>query len=100
MSETAFGETQVADPYVGTVVQGKYRFIRKLGEGGMGAVYRAEQTSLKRVVALKVLRPEVANSPLLVRRFTAEHRAADRPDEARETDHRFRLPAEFREILQ
>ncbi len=60
---------------VGREIAGRFRILAKLGEGGMGAVYRAEQTSLKRVVALKVLRPEVANSPLLVRRFTAEAEA-------------------------
>ena len=38
----------------------------------MGAVYRAEQISLKRIVALKVLKPELSSEPGLVRRFNAE----------------------------
>lgn len=41
----------------------------------MGAVFRAEQLSLKRVVALKLLKPELVNSPLLLRRFNAEAEA-------------------------
>ncbi len=57
---------------IGREVAGRYRIISKLGEGGMGAVYRAEQMSLKRKVALKVLKPEISASPGLVRRFNAE----------------------------
>jgi serine/threonine-protein kinase len=57
---------------VGQEVAGRYRIVAKLGEGGMGAVYRAEQISLKRRVALKVLKPELSSKPGLVRRFNAE----------------------------
>jgi hypothetical protein len=57
---------------VGRDIAGRYRVLAKLGEGGMGAVYRAEQISLKRVVALKVLRPELSADPQLLRRFNAE----------------------------
>ena len=61
-----------ASGFLGRVVAGRYRILSKLGEGGMGAVYRAEQISLKRTVALKVLRPELSAEPGLVRRFNAE----------------------------
>ncbi|MDX2093215.1 MAG: protein kinase [Kofleriaceae bacterium] len=60
---------------VGREIAGRYRVLAKLGEGGMGAVYRAEQISLKRTVAVKLLRPEVASSQLLLRRFNAEAEA-------------------------
>ncbi len=60
---------------IGRELAGRFRILAKLGEGGMGTVYRAEQISLKRTVALKLLRPEVAASPLLVRRFNAEAEA-------------------------
>ena len=58
--------------FIGRQVAGRYRILAKLGEGGMGAVYRAEQISLKRTVALKVLKPELSAEPGLVRRFNAE----------------------------
>ena len=48
-----------------------YSIVRLLGEGGMGAVYEAEQDSPRRPVALKVVRPGLA-SPALLKRFTHE----------------------------
>jgi serine/threonine protein kinase len=57
------------------VIAGRYRILAKLGEGGMGAVYQAEQISLKRTVAVKLLRPDVSASPMLLRRFNAEAEA-------------------------
>jgi serine/threonine protein kinase len=58
--------------FIGRMVAGRYRILAKLGEGGMGSVYRAEQISLKRTVALKLLRPELSAEPGMVRRFNAE----------------------------
>src|SRR5262249_16544289 len=53
------------------LVTKSYRVLRRIAEGGMGAVYEAEQDSPRRVVALKVVRPELA-SPALLRRLTHE----------------------------
>src|SRR5215204_369162 len=49
-----------------------YRITAKLGEGGMGAVYRATDTKLNREVAIKVLPPEFAADPLRMQRFERE----------------------------
>jgi tRNA A-37 threonylcarbamoyl transferase component Bud32 len=56
---------------VGRVV-GSYRIIEKIGEGGMGAVYRAVDEMLDREVAVKAIRPELARDPEIVERFRAE----------------------------
>ena len=52
-----------------------YRVLRLLGEGGMGLVFLAEDSLLSRPVALKVIRPEIAESPGIAKRFTREARA-------------------------
>src|SRR6202042_3096333 len=53
-----------------------FRILRELGRGGMGIVYKAEQESLGRHVALKVLGPGVARTPQILKRFLREARAA------------------------
>src|SRR5947207_8754329 len=55
---------------------GRYRVTEKLGEGGMGIVYRAQDATLGRDVAIKLLRAEAGQHPERVRRFSQEARAA------------------------
>ena len=57
---------------------GEFRILREIGRGGMGVVYEAEQTSLKRRVALKVLPPALRLDARLVGRFQREAEAAGR----------------------
>src|SRR5262245_35382069 len=55
-----------------TIAGGKYEILRLLGEGGMGAVYQARQIAMDRMVALKLIRPEVVTSRSAVARFHKE----------------------------
>lgn len=55
---------------------GDYMILRRLGQGGMAEVYLAEQLTLKRKVAIKVLKPELGNNPGYVDRFVREAQAA------------------------
>jgi serine/threonine-protein kinase len=60
----------------GTTIAGRYRVERLLGSGGMGSVYEATQLAIGRRVAIKVLRPDVADDPFIEARFQREARAA------------------------
>ena len=51
---------------------GKYKLVEKLGEGGMGEVYRGVNMMVEREVAIKFLRPELAGQPQVVERFRSE----------------------------
>jgi len=56
----------------GMVVGERYEILKVLGEGGMGAVYKAKDRELDRFVALKVIRPELAANPDILQRFKQE----------------------------
>jgi tetratricopeptide (TPR) repeat protein/predicted Ser/Thr protein kinase len=56
----------------GTVLSQRYEIMKLLGEGGMGAVYKAKDRELNRVVALKTIRPEMASNPSIIQRFKQE----------------------------
>ncbi|NMC71955.1 MAG: serine/threonine protein kinase, partial [Myxococcales bacterium] len=63
---------------VGTVLANRYRIVRQIGQGGMGAVYEAEHLVIGRRVAIKALHPEFAHRSELVARFHREAQAASR----------------------
>jgi tetratricopeptide (TPR) repeat protein/predicted Ser/Thr protein kinase len=56
----------------GTVFANRYEIVKTLGEGGMGAVYKARDLELERDVALKVIKPELSNNPEILQRFKQE----------------------------
>src|SRR5580692_8890826 len=56
----------------GDVLGGRYEILQMLGEGGMGAVYKAMDRELSRPVALKLIRPELAANPSILARFKQE----------------------------
>src|SRR5829696_7714323 len=72
------GEPPPLDPLVGSVVADRYHVEKRLGEGGMGAVYLATHKVLEKQVALKILHGEFARKPDLVERFMQEAKAASR----------------------
>ena len=57
---------------VGTLLGERYEILAMLGQGGMGAVYKARDQELDRVVALKVIRPELTTNPDILKRFKQE----------------------------
>jgi eukaryotic-like serine/threonine-protein kinase len=63
---------------IGTTVADKYRIVRSLGRGGMGAVYLAVHSVLERRVAIKFLRADLADDAEMVARFRREAQAAGR----------------------
>jgi serine/threonine protein kinase len=67
-----------ADPYIGRVLDEKYRLERLLGRGGMGAVYLATHLGTERYVALKLITPQFMRNEEFVARFKREARAAGR----------------------
>jgi serine/threonine protein kinase/tetratricopeptide (TPR) repeat protein len=56
----------------GSVLGGRYEILKTLGEGGMGSVFKAHDNEVDRIVALKVIRPELAGSAEILRRFRQE----------------------------
>ena len=61
---------------------GDFHLLRRLGQGGMGQVYLAEQISLKRKVAIKMMRTDLAVSAVSLQRFEAEAKAIARVNHA------------------
>ena len=74
--QTPVRDQPVRDQMLGRLVKGRYQVMRRLGEGGMGTVYLAEQVSIGRKVALKLLRGNYAMDDEFIERFRREARLA------------------------
>jgi serine/threonine-protein kinase len=68
--------SQRADRYVGTVIEGRYVVEAVIGEGGMGVVYRCRRKVFDKLVAVKILRVDLARNPEVTERFATEAKAA------------------------
>jgi Protein kinase domain len=66
------------DPLLGKLLDGRFEIRARLGEGGMGTVYRGFQLSVEREVAIKVIHPALAGDRVVVKRFLREARLASR----------------------
>ena len=76
--EDGSGETTAADPLVGELIDGRYRLLERLAEGGMGTVYRAEHIALGKEVAIKLVQD--AENADHARRFLREAMLISRID--------------------
>ena len=74
------------DPSLGRVIAGRYRLESRIGEGGMGIVYRARHVLIDRVVAVKLIRPDLRGETHLRAWMLREARAANRVDHALDQD--------------
>jgi serine/threonine protein kinase len=86
MSDSEMAPTQLLklgkaanDPLVDTIVGERYRILSRIGEGGMGTVFRVEHTLMKKVLALKLLRSEFCDVPDAAKRFEREAQSASWP---------------------
>jgi serine/threonine-protein kinase len=80
------GDTQATGPALGLearlqrIVAGEYRIERMLGRGGMGMVFLAQDLTLEREVAIKVLPPDFSSDPQVIKRFQQEAKTAAKLD--------------------
>jgi len=70
VGDSIFGSQPLLEP--GTVLGQRYEIISILGEGGMGAVYKARDLELNRIISLKTIRREYAANPAIIERFKQE----------------------------
>jgi serine/threonine-protein kinase len=62
----------LSGPFAGKVIDGRYRIVEKIGEGGMGSVFKVEHVRMEKILALKVLRPDSARDKGILARFRQE----------------------------
>jgi serine/threonine-protein kinase len=69
-------QTPSVDAYVGYIIDGRYHIKKQLAQGGMGVVYQARHRIIDKLVAVKILRPELVHDREITRRFLTEAQAA------------------------
>ena len=67
--------TAASEALIGTTIAGKYRLVRRLGHGGMGTVYKAENVVIGKVVAIKLLHGSLQEDEIAMQRFQREARS-------------------------
>src|SRR5258706_6303493 len=80
--KTKVSRRSVNDPALNKVIAGRYRLEARIGEGGMGVVYRARHVLIDRIVAVKLIRPDLRGETHLRAWMLREARAANRVDHA------------------
>ena len=82
MAQRVAQPAKPTDPMLGRVIAGRYRLEVRIGEGGMGVVYRARHVLIDRIVAVKLIRPDLRGETHLRAWMLREARAANRVDHA------------------
>src|SRR5215212_1537106 len=75
---SANSKDPAADPILDTTIDGRYAIESRLGEGGMGVVYKARHVLIDKPVAIKILRKEAAQDTASVQRFIQEAKSASK----------------------
>src|SRR6185312_7725397 len=70
----------VTDPMLGRVLDGRFRIVETIGQGGMGAVYKAIHTQMDRICAIKLLTPVASDMESASARFRREAKMSSRID--------------------
>ena len=70
--------TNQIDPFLGRELDGRFTITERLGQGGMGSVYRARQHSVSREIAIKVIHPGMVSDPQSIKRFLREAKIASK----------------------
>lgn len=78
LPNTSAAKEVEADPLLGTTIDGRYAIESRLGEGGMGVVYKARHVLIDKPVAIKILRKEAAQDTAAVQRFIQEAKSASK----------------------
>ncbi|MBI4508052.1 MAG: protein kinase [Deltaproteobacteria bacterium] len=71
-------ESAGVDPWLGRLIDSRYRVLARLGQGGMGIVYKVEHQRMGKIAAMKVLHRELADDKEVVKRFRREAEAVSR----------------------